>query len=100
MDDEQASVEVITLLEGFYGAYNPHKIIEINKILKLYEGRVTNLLSNLKAKYDIESYPPFDEYLSRKEEESAMPDSPERTGLPNERIHSPDIEVVSLSGTS
>ena len=80
MSDDYLTSELTTLLKEFYVIYNPLKIDEIDNILEGYEGRIGTLLQNIKLKYKLASYSPFDEYIFKLHESNVVRGSPEHTG--------------------
>ncbi len=70
------------ILEEFYRLYNPEKISSIETILLSYESREALLLNELKKKYGLSSYAPFDQYIASRgliSGATTSSGSPERT---------------------
>ena len=57
------SKSITELLIEFYKVYNPTKVEEVTQIQSHYLGKETVLFLNLKKKYDISNYAPFDEFV-------------------------------------
>lgn len=58
--DESA---LLLMLVSFYECYNPSKVDTVPIILERFHGKEVELLHNLKQKYYLEAYPPFDNYI-------------------------------------
>lgn len=59
---ELSNKTLYTLIERFYDKYNPERKASVKEAMDWYKGREIYLLKDLKEKYGVKEYPPFDNF--------------------------------------
>ena len=66
LESSTAHTTLQHILISFYECYSPSKVDAVPVILQRFRGKEIELLTSLKHKYNLESYPPFDEFVRHK----------------------------------
>jgi hypothetical protein len=91
------SSKIKDVLVTFYTEFNAEKVSSIDSIMSKYIGNELELLRNLKDKYEVVSYEPFDKLLQEYSQKASTQPSPDTIDLSQSTKTKIDGSVPSIS---